>query len=173
MEDTSRKEQVTQCDGICSTSMGDTKRQCSYLSVRVPACILEAHLRLSIVPCTSPSLWHLAAQLASPSRYVLFAPQLTPCLCAAQWLSPLVDTLQILLSYTPTYSRETKFLLAALSGLLLSLIQNSSLQSLELWQTVFFILLLSYQLPQPTLLTLSYVGSHPGVKLPGWKTGGF
>ena len=47
---------------------------------------------LSIVPCTSPSLWHLAAQLASPLPCILFAPHLSPCLCAAHgcliWWTP-------------------------------------------------------------------------------------
>ena len=65
-------------------------------------------------------------------------------------------------------------LLASLSGLLSSVVQSSSLPSVKSWQTVFFILVLPYEPPpQPTLLTLSCMGDHPGVKSPGWKTGGF
>lgn len=101
------------------------------------------------VPIAPWSLWHLSAQVASPSPCILFAPHLPPCQCAAQWLSALVDTLQILLSYPPVHSSESKLLFAAFSGLPLPLVQSSSLQSVELWQAVLFTFLRPCQSPSP------------------------
>lgn len=170
-----RKEQVTQCDWICSASVGGTKRHCPYLSVLVPACILEAHLTgspLSHAPHSPRGTWQhswLHHHLAYSSLHIFLLVYVLPSSCLL-WGTPCRFCC---LTPQPTPVDPTKLLLTALSGLLLSLVQSSSLQSVELWQTVFFILLLPYQPPEPTLLTLSYMGGHPGVRLPGWKTGGF
>lgn len=155
MEDSSRKEQVTQHDWICSASLS-----LPLSSATCVHCGSPSH-RVPLAPCTSWSLWHLAAQVASPSPCTLFAPHLPPCLCAAQWLSPLVDVLQILLSYTPIYSRESELLLAARSGLPLPLVQSSGWWSVELWQTVLFTFLWPYPSLSPHCSPCPVWGATP------------
>ena len=152
--------------------MGDTKRHCPYLSVLVPACILEAHLTsspLSHAPHRPCGTWQhswLHRRLAYSLLHIFLLVYVLP-MAVSSGGHPA--------DFAVSHPNLIQWIQAlASSSLWSAFVSCPKLQfAVRGAMTVSFILLLPYQPPWPMLLTLSCMGGHPGVRLPGWKTGGF
>lgn len=104
---------------------------------------------------------------ASPSPCVLSAPHLPPCLCSAFVL------LSVCLWWTHCRFCCWIHLPQWIQPLLADLSCPKCQFSVHAAVTVIFNSPAALLGPQPTSLTLSYIGGHPVVRLPVWKTGGF